>query len=447
LVFNIKYSHVLVVILSIICYTVLGYHFKREQFILLFFIFTLLFFSTYFLINYINNEKYLFYFGLIFRLIFLFSTPFLSQDFYRFIWDGRILCSGINPFQFQPNQIINTIAASIPQARELYTGMGNLSASHFSNYPPVNQFIFALAGLFSGKSITGAILIFKLIIILADIGIYYFGKKLLIYFNQNPHNIFWYFINPLVIVELTGNLHFEGVMLFFLVTGFFFLSLKKWILSSIFIAISISVKLLPLLLLPLFWQFLGLKKSFIFYFIVITINILFFIPFFDNYLINNYMKTISLWFINFEFNASFYYLIREVGFYIKGYNIIETIGKIIPLTTILIVLIFAFYKKNNSPEEIVTNALFFLSIYFFISTTVHPWYCINLIILSVFTRYRFAIVWSFVIVISYYAYSIPNFKENMYLIIFEYLIVFGVLLYELKGKSLNLDSKWKIQVK
>jgi len=106
--------------------------------------------------------------------------------------------------------------------------MGSLSAKHFSNYPPLNQFIFAFTVLLGGKSILGSVIVMRGTIVLADIGIFYFGRKLLKNINQSPHLIFWYFLNPLVIIELTGNLHFEGVMLFFFVWALYLLSVHKW---------------------------------------------------------------------------------------------------------------------------------------------------------------------------------------------------------------------------
>jgi hypothetical protein len=43
---------------------------------------------------------------------------------------------------------------------------------------------------------------------------FYFGGKLLA--NLGMEIFYLVLINPLVLIELTGNLHFEGVMLFFL---------------------------------------------------------------------------------------------------------------------------------------------------------------------------------------------------------------------------------------
>lgn len=437
-----KYQIYIAAILSAFAYLYLGYFFEREQFYLLLSLYTLAFVGMISLLQTPEYEKTFFKIGILYRILFLFSTPTLSQDFYRFIWDGHAILSGINPYQYKPEVIINTIV-SFPNADYLYDKMGSLSASHFSNYPPINQLFFAIAVFIGGKSIFVSTLFLRLFIILADIGIYHYGRKILIHFYRNTENIFWYFLNPLVIVELTGNLHFEGVMLFFLVFGLYQLLAKRWIIATVLIAISIAVKLLPLLLLPLFFKYLGLKKSVLFYSLIIGLNVLFFLPFLNATLVNNYIETISLWFTNFEFNASIYYLVREVGFYLKGYNIIHTIGKITPIITILMVLFFAFVKKNNSVEKIAVHSMMVITLYLFISTTVHPWYVINLVLLSVFANYKFPIVWSFVIILSYFAYSVFPFKENGLLLIAEYVIVFSVFLFEVLYQPLRLKNNAK----
>jgi alpha-1,6-mannosyltransferase len=159
--------------------------------------------------------------------------------------------------------------------------------------------------------------------------------------------------------------------------------------------------------------------------------------------VKNYATTIALWFVNFEFNASIYYLVRAIGFYTIGYNIIGFVGIIILLVSIAMILFFAFAKDNNSIEIIMMHSLIMLSLYFFLATTVHPWYCINLILICVFTKYKFPIVWSFFIILSYQAYSVNPFKENFYLLFIEYGFVYGVFLYEINTKSTKLISYGK----
>ncbi|NNL79080.1 MAG: hypothetical protein HKO67_01205, partial [Flavobacteriaceae bacterium] len=70
---------------------------------------------------------------------------------------------------------------------------------------------------------------------------------------------------------------------------------------------------------------------------------------------------------------------------------------------------------------------------FFTSTTVHPWYIATLLALGIFTRYRFALAWSFVVMLSYWAYSQPDFQENLILIAVQYGIVFSLFLLEIFG--------------
>ncbi len=432
--FFLKYQVYIALFISVFAYLMFGYYLDREQFYLLLFLFTLAFFGSKILWKSKIHHKTLFKIGLLFRLLFLFSTPALSQDFYRFLWDGNAILASINPFQYKPNEIISTIA-TFPNANYLYQKMGSLSAAHFSNYPPINQLFFTIAALIGKKSILFSTMMLRIIIILADVGIYFYGKKLLQHFNQNPKNIFLYFLNPLVILELSGNLHFEGVMWCFFVIGLCFLIKNKLFFAAFFVAIAIATKLLPLLLLPLFFKYFGLKKSLLFYGLILVLNFLFFFPFSTSMLLTNYVETVSLWFINFEFNASIYYLIRQVGYSINGYNIIQTVGKFTPIISILIILFFAFFKKNASLENIIINGLMVLTLYFFIATTVHPWYIINLVLISVFTKYKFPTIWSFGIILSYYPYSILPFKENYFFIFAEYALVYFYFFYEIRKNS------------
>ena len=41
-------------------------------------------------------------FGLLFRVGPLLSTPYLSTDPYRYVWDGRVQAHGINPYRYVP---------------------------------------------------------------------------------------------------------------------------------------------------------------------------------------------------------------------------------------------------------------------------------------------------------------------------------------------------------
>ncbi|WP_339836806.1 glycosyltransferase 87 family protein [uncultured Maribacter sp.] len=421
-------------VLSLVFYYTFAYHLERTDFIKLLTLFVALFFFCFKLIQFQKlNFKFLLGLGVIFRFVFLFTEPNLSQDFYRFIWDGHLVANTINPYLHTPNELIKNMATIIPNANQLYEGMGSLSAKHYSNYPPLNQLIFGLAALIGGKSIFGSLVVMRLTIILADLGIFYFGRKLLKNLNKSPQLIFWYFINPLVIIELTGNLHFEGVMLFFFISSMFLLSIEKWKWAAVILACSISIKLVPLLFLPLFLRYLGWKKSIVFYVIIGITSLLLFLPFYTPEFIDNYTKTLSLWFSNFEFNASIYNVVKRIAvqFDAKPWELIKVYGKITPILTILMVMFFTFLPKRKDLNRVLASMMWVLTIYYFISTTVHPWYCIFLVLLAIFTSYRYAILWSAAIVLSYFAYSQTDFKENLWLLTLEYCSVYGFLFYEL----------------
>ena len=462
-----KYKAIFLILTSCILYFFAGYFLERTAFNELLFIWLSLFVCFYFLTkNKQLNFKKMVGISILFRLILLFQIPNLSQDFYRFIWDGRMILEGLNPYLSLPQTFIQQGAIPIPEATELFQGMGELSGSHYTNYPPLHQVCFWIAALLSGKSIFGSVVVLRVLIILADVGILYFGKKLLEKLKLPIKNIFWYVLNPFIVIEMTGNLHFESIMIFFLIWALYKLSQKKGLFAAVLIACSISVKLIPLLFLPLFYQWFtkrniiannmkqshenetnqtehkkwlpdiaGIGNLIIFYTLIFSTTIVLFLPFYTPDLIDNYVNSVGLWFNNFEFNASFYFLFREIGYLFRGWNEIAIIGKITPIMTILFLGYISFFRRNNSMKQLITALLFGLSFYYFTTTTMHPWYLATLLILSVFTKYRFPIVWSIAIILSYQAYANIPWKENLWFIALEYIIVFSYLIFELKAKK------------
>ncbi|MDE3742909.1 mannosyltransferase [Maribacter polysaccharolyticus] len=438
---------ILIVILSLVFYYTFAYHLDRTDFIKLITLFGALFFFCYKIIQFEKwNFKFLLAVGLLFRLMFLCAIPNLSQDFYRFIWDGELVGNFINPYLHVPDTLITDQDLVISNAQVLYQGMGELSAKHFSNYPPLKQFIFGLCAYLGGQSILGPIMAMRSVMILSDLGILYFGRKLLKNLNLSPHLIFWYFLNPLVIVELTGNLHFEGVMLCFFITSLYLLSLNKWKLAAILYALSISIKLIPLMFLPLFLKYLGIKKSLLFYTVILVTTLLLTAPFLTAVSIDNYSQTVALWFSNFEFNAGLYNVIKEIAvrFDSKPWELIKTYGKIVPYVIILLVLLITFLRNNGKLPKLISSMLWILTAYYLLATTIHPWYIVFLAILSIFTNYRFPLVWSLAAILSYYAYSQTDFKEHMGLLAIEYILVYGFLIFEIfsqHGKKLLFLKK------
>jgi alpha-1,6-mannosyltransferase len=73
--------------------------------------------------------------------------------------------------------------------------------------------------------------------------------------------------------------------------------------------------------------------------------------------------------------------------------------------------------------------------YFLLATTVHPWYITSLVLLSVITSYRYPVVWSVLIILSYAAYRTVPYSENLWLVAVEYIVVFGCIGYELVRKA------------
>jgi len=372
--------------------------------------------------------------AILFRIVLLFSTPNLSDDYYRFVWDGELISKGYNPYESIPSeQQFNSPKEEITLRDRAFTEMN--SKDYYSVYPPVNQVVFGVISSISGNSNYQFIVWLRILLIGFDIGVILLIAKLLKWFNKKKELVVLYALNPLVITELTGNLHFEGITLFFVLAALWFLVQKRDVQAGLLYALAICTKLIPIIVLPLFIFRLKWKRLFLFYGVIGVFTIVLFLPFADVNLAETLGSSISLYFKTFEFNGSIYYVFRAIGFQIYGYNQIEMIGKIgqgIVLVAALVLLIKS--RKETELKNVFIYFVWLLLIYYSVASIVHPWYIIYLLTLSVFTNLRFPLIWSFVVVLSYYAYrDVGVVNENFWLIGFEYAILLGAVIWDLRG--------------
>lgn len=371
--------------------------------------------------------------GLVCRLLFWNHIPALSQDFYRFLWDGSIQLLGINPYRFTPNGLIDLVG--FPNAQLLYEKMGSLSNEHYSNYPPLSQYIYRAMGYANHGDLHGPISVLRGFYLLGEVFLFFGAKALLERLELPSSYLAWYFLNPLVIVEGFGNLHGESLMFAFTLFSWLYCLKKKTIVGGFFMALAVGTKLLPLLLIPFFFRYLGLRNFLKFGLSILGFSVLLWLPFWQGEMLENYTQTIQLWFTTFEFNGSLYNIVRAIGYEVKGYNIIRKLGKVTPFITIGLVLLFSLLNSNRKPQQIFKSMLLLLSCYFFMATTVHPWYIINLIFLGLLTGYAFPIVWSLVVFWSYSAYGVGIVEEQMGWQLSAYFLVYSCFFYELiKGR-------------
>jgi alpha-1,6-mannosyltransferase len=399
--------------------------------------------------------------ALVLRLLWLPALPALSDDYHRFRWDGLLVANGVNPYQYRPDTFTlsenpsktkadtsledSVLTPRFPQhllptavLAQLATEYPLLNSPHyFSVYPPVCQAVFGAAAWLFPTNGRATVLLMRLVLLAAEIGTSWLLVSLLRAFGQDARRALLYLLNPLVLVELTGNLHFEALVIFLLLLMLWLLRRGRVAAGGVALGLAVATKFLPLLVLPLLLRRLGWRRFLRLTAAMGTTLAVVFAPFVSPELFVNISKSLNLYFRSFEFNASVYYVLRTLGQWQTGYNEIALIGPALALLTAAGGLLLAAREQHPTWPTLPRRLLLLLTLYYLLATTVHPWYLTPLVALSVFTRFRYALVWSGLAVLSYAAYRTSAYLENLWLVSLEYAVVLACLLRERRQVSRN----------
>ena len=361
--------------------------------------------------------------GLLARFVLFPDLPSLSDDFYRFIWDGYLVASEVSPYLQIPNDIIlSEVHGLTPELLASLNSQGT-----FSVYPPLNQLLYYLAVMISHDLLT-QVNFLRFLAILADVISAYVLFQVLR--SNKKHLAAAFFLNPLLILESTGNLHIEGLMIATILVSLVWLKRQQWLLSGGWMGLAVGIKLLPAFWVPFFlWNFRW-KRSLlwgagVFAIMAVTLGYLL-----VDHQYEGFMTSVDLYRRKFEFNASLYYLFREVGFWHKGYNIIGTLGPALAKVSLFLILIYSWLAarwKRPVPETL----LLVWMIYLLLSSTIHPWYILPMIPLGLMAGYYFPVVWSLLIFVSYFGYTKSGYEPPYVWIVIEYTVVYAYAAYEI----------------
>jgi hypothetical protein len=303
----------------------------------------------------------------ILRIAFLPLLPGLTDDLYRYIWDGWIQLHGFNPYHYPPEHE----ALAEFQTAPIYDRLN--SSSYYSVYPPLTQLVFALGGWFHAVDWTVSYYVLKVLFASAE-----FGGVLLLSRLTTARNLLLYAWNPLVLLETAGQGHTEALLVLFLVGAVWAVRRDRPRLASLAIVGAGMVKLYPFVLWPLLWRRYGTAALWP----GALLGIALCVPYAAPYALPHLKASVDLFAQLFEFNAGLYYATKYVAWVVTGADWSKVIGPAFRYLFLgaLVPLYVLDWRRSWSFRRatVLTLGLFFV-----LSTTVHPWYLLPILALGV----------------------------------------------------------------
>ena len=182
--------------------------------------------------------------GLTWRVALVGAAPVVSDDVYRYLWDGRVQHHGLNPYQSVPDD---------PRLESLHTDltrqMHPTNAALPAIYPPLAQRLF-----YGVTSVHESVEALAVVMVVADILIVVLLWRWLVAAGRNRWWVLAYAWHPLVVLEGAGGAHIDTFGTLLLVASGFALSRRRSLLAAVTFAGAVAVKFVPIVLVPLLWR-------------------------------------------------------------------------------------------------------------------------------------------------------------------------------------------------
>ena len=198
---------------------------------------------------------WVFFVGVVARAVMIPTTPILADDSYRYLWDGAVSASRVNPYQYAPKDVLDPPAEQLkrPPAQLLRLGrragvvLQRVSHPHLKTiYPPVTQVFFAVAHMAKPWSLPA----WRGLLLGVDLVNLALLLLLLSALKLPPLWAAIYWWNPLLIREVFNSGHMDVIALPFALAALLVAIRGSAVPAALSLGIAVGAKVWPAVLLP-----------------------------------------------------------------------------------------------------------------------------------------------------------------------------------------------------
>ena len=187
--------------------------------------------------------------AVLWHIPFLLQPPGPDDDIHRYLWDGRVQRLGYNPYIVVPDDPA-LAGLHTPETRTL----NNPEVP--SPYPAGAQLFFRAVA-----TIHESVFALKVALVVCDFAIVFVLLDILRRAGQGAHWVLAFAWNPLLAIAVAGSGHLDIVGVLLLLVSAAALERRWRALAALAFGLAVAVKLLPIVLLPLYWRRVRLRDS------------------------------------------------------------------------------------------------------------------------------------------------------------------------------------------
>jgi alpha-1,6-mannosyltransferase len=315
--------------------------------------------------------------AVLWHIPFLLQPPGPDDDIHRYLWDGRVQRLGYNPYIVVPSD---------PAVSGLHT-----TGTRTLNNPEVPSPYPAGAELFfrAVTAIHESVFSLKVAFVLCEAMIVLVLLDILRRSEEATHWVLAYAWNPLLAVEVAGSGHIDIVGALLLLVSVAALGRRWRAVAALAFGLAVAVKLLPIVLLPLYWRRVRLRDGAL---AAVVVGLLY-VPFLNHGWIP--IGSLGTFVQRFRFNDPVFAMLEHVA-----------APQLIVGLAVLVGLLTAVWMRSKAPAWSPDAFAWPMAASLLCAPVVYPWYLLWLLPFARSVATVPMIIWTVSIIPTYYVWHL-----------------------------------------